>query len=113
VLRRLDRLKEVAVRERGNDGERESHVPSSARSPLAGVVVLVVVLLAVLVVVLLGVLVVVLLEVVVVVGGRMNDRMSDPTSTRRLDVTVTPRRPGFDFDGLEHEVPRAWHPAGI
>jgi hypothetical protein len=26
---------------------------------------------------------------------------------------VTPRRPGFDFDGLEHEVPRAWHPDGI
>jgi predicted metal-dependent hydrolase len=26
---------------------------------------------------------------------------------------VTPRRPGFDFEGLEHEVPRAWHPAGI
>ena len=43
----------------------------------------------------------------------MKDRMSDPTSTRRLGVTVTPRRPGFDFAGLEHEVPRAWHPAGI
>ena len=43
----------------------------------------------------------------------MNDRMSDPTSPRRLRVTVTPRRPGFHFDGLEHEVPRAWHPAGI
>jgi predicted metal-dependent hydrolase len=28
-------------------------------------------------------------------------------------VTVTPRRPDFDFDGLEHEAPRAWHPAGI
>ena len=28
-------------------------------------------------------------------------------------VTVTPRRPDFDFDGLEHEVPRVWHPAGI
>ncbi len=39
--------------------------------------------------------------------------MSDSTSTRRLGITVTPRRPGFDFDGLEHEVPRAWHPAGI
>jgi predicted metal-dependent hydrolase len=43
----------------------------------------------------------------------MNDRISDPTSTRRLGITVTPRRPGFDFEGLEHEVPRAWHPAGI
>src|SRR3989475_2353594 len=39
--------------------------------------------------------------------------MWDPTSTSRLGVTVTPRRPGFDFAGLEHEVPRAWHPAGI
>src|SRR5215470_202141 len=39
--------------------------------------------------------------------------MSDPTSTCRLGLTITPRRPGFDFDGLEHEVPRAWHPAGI
>jgi predicted metal-dependent hydrolase len=28
-------------------------------------------------------------------------------------VTVTPRRPEFDFGALEHEVPRAWHPAGI
>src|SRR5262249_59483471 len=45
--------------------------------------------------------------------GRNNDRMSDPTSTGRLGVTVTPRRPGFDFEGLEYEVPRAWHPAGI
>jgi predicted metal-dependent hydrolase len=26
---------------------------------------------------------------------------------------VTPRRPAFDFEGLEDEVPRAWHPAGI
>src|SRR2546425_7753553 len=43
----------------------------------------------------------------------MNDRMSDPTPTCRLGVTVTPRRPGFDFEGLEHEVPRAWHPDGI
>jgi len=43
----------------------------------------------------------------------MNDRMLDPTSSRRLGVTVTPRRPGFDFDGLEHETLRAWHPAGI
>src|SRR5206468_2274418 len=42
-----------------------------------------------------------------------DDRMWDPTSTSRLGVTVTPRRPGFDFEGLEHEVPRAWHPAGI
>src|SRR5205809_908784 len=43
----------------------------------------------------------------------MNDRLSDPTSTCRLGLTITPRRPGFDFEGLEHEVPRAWHPAGI
>ncbi len=42
-----------------------------------------------------------------------DDRMWDPTSTSRLGVTVTPRRPGFDFEGLEHEVPRAWHPDGI
>jgi predicted metal-dependent hydrolase len=28
-------------------------------------------------------------------------------------VTITPRRPDFDFERLEHEVPRAWHPAGI
>ena len=39
--------------------------------------------------------------------------MPDPTSTRGVGVTVTPRRPGFDFDGLENEAPRAWHPAGI
>ena len=43
----------------------------------------------------------------------MNDRALEPTSTRKLGITVTPRRPGFDFEGLEHEVPRAWHPAGI
>src|SRR5437773_855559 len=43
----------------------------------------------------------------------MDDRMSDQTSTCRLGVRVTPRRPGFDFEGLEHELPRAWHPAGI
>ena len=43
----------------------------------------------------------------------MNDCISDPTSTCRLGVTVTPRWPGFNFEGLEHEVPRAWHPAGI
>jgi uncharacterized protein len=30
-----------------------------------------------------------------------------------MSITVTPRRPGFDFEGLEHEVPRAWHPAGL
>jgi predicted metal-dependent hydrolase len=30
-----------------------------------------------------------------------------------VGVTVTPRRPNFDFEGLEREVPRAWHPAGI
>jgi len=28
-------------------------------------------------------------------------------------VTITPRRPDFDFEGLEHEIARAWHPAGI
>ena len=39
--------------------------------------------------------------------------MSNPTSTCRAGVTVTVRRPGFDFEGLEHEVPRAWHPSGI
>jgi len=43
----------------------------------------------------------------------MDDRTSDQTSTCRLGVRVTPRRPGFDFEGLEHEVPRAWHPDGI
>src|SRR5215472_14682933 len=43
----------------------------------------------------------------------MNHHMSEPTSTCRLGVTVTPRRPSFDFEGLEDEVPRAWHPAGI
>ncbi len=41
------------------------------------------------------------------------DRRVNPASTCGLGVTVTPRRPGFDFDGLEDEVPRAWHPAGI
>lgn len=44
---------------------------------------------------------------------KMNDRTLDPTATLRLGVTVTPRRPGFDFDGVERQVPRAWHPAGI
>ena len=43
----------------------------------------------------------------------MNDRALEPTSTRKLGINVTPRRPGFDFEGLEHEVPRAWHPAGM
>jgi len=43
----------------------------------------------------------------------MNNRTSNPTSTCRLGITVTPRRPGFDFEGLEYVVPRAWHPAGI
>jgi predicted metal-dependent hydrolase len=42
-----------------------------------------------------------------------NDLTSHPTSTCKLRITVTPRRPGFDFEGLEHEVPRAWHPGGI
>src|SRR5215470_16707444 len=40
-------------------------------------------------------------------------RRPSSTSTCRLGIRVTPRRPRFDFDGLEHEVPRAWHPAGI
>src|SRR5262252_1443827 len=43
----------------------------------------------------------------------MNRWMSPPTSTHRLSVTLTPRRPDFDFEGLEHEMPRAWHPGGI
>src|SRR2546425_7321244 len=43
----------------------------------------------------------------------MKDYMSAPTSTHSLGVSITPRRPGFDFEGLEHEVPRAWHPDGI
>ena len=43
----------------------------------------------------------------------MNDRESNPTSTCRQGVTVTPRRPGFDFEGVECEVARAWHPGGI
>jgi hypothetical protein len=30
-----------------------------------------------------------------------------------LGVTVTPRRPGFAFEDLEHGGPRAWHPAGL
>jgi len=37
---------------------------------------------------------------------------SDPQSEAGR-ITVTPRRPDFDFEGLEDEVPRAWHPAGI
>src|SRR5438876_286329 len=40
-------------------------------------------------------------------------RRPSSTSTCRLGIRVTPRRPRFDFEGLEHEVPRAWHPAGI
>jgi predicted metal-dependent hydrolase len=35
------------------------------------------------------------------------------TFTLGVGIAVTPRRPGFDFEGLEHEVPRAWHPGGI
>jgi hypothetical protein len=41
------------------------------------------------------------------------DRIANPASTSGMGVTVTPRRPGFDFGGLEHEVSRVWHPAGI
>src|SRR5689334_10237400 len=40
-------------------------------------------------------------------------RRPSSTSTCRPDISVTPRRPGFDFERLEHEVPRVWHPAGI
>lgn len=43
----------------------------------------------------------------------MNDPRSDTTSSSKVGITVTPRRPRFEFDGLEHEIPRAWHPAGI
>src|SRR5215467_6000695 len=39
--------------------------------------------------------------------------MSGATSSCGLGVAITPRRPSFDFKGLEDEVPRAWHPAGI
>src|SRR5215813_5517260 len=35
------------------------------------------------------------------------------TSTVRVGVSITPRRPSFDFDGIVHDLPRAWHPAGI
>src|SRR5262249_5518206 len=28
-------------------------------------------------------------------------------------VTITPRRPGFDFAAIAHDTARAWHPAGI
>jgi uncharacterized protein len=44
---------------------------------------------------------------------RSRQRRPSSTSTRRLGIRVSPRRPGFDFEGLEHEVPRTWHPAGI
>src|SRR5437879_6545222 len=40
-------------------------------------------------------------------------RRPSSTSTCRPGIKVTPRGPGFDFEGLQHEVPRAWHPAGI
>jgi uncharacterized protein len=40
-------------------------------------------------------------------------RRRPSTASYRLGIRVTPRRPAFDFRGLEHEVPRAWHPAGI
>jgi predicted metal-dependent hydrolase len=39
--------------------------------------------------------------------------MSNPTSTCGVGITIAPRRPRLDFEGLEHEVPRVWHPAGI
>ena len=49
-----------------------------------------------------------------IAGGRLAlDRMSHPSSTCGVGITVTPRRPGFDFEGLEHEKQRVWHPAGI
>ena len=31
----------------------------------------------------------------------------------RPGVRVTPRRPRFDYDGLEREIPRVWHPGGM
>jgi uncharacterized protein len=31
----------------------------------------------------------------------------------RRPLTITPRWPGFEFDGLEREVARVWHPDGI
>jgi uncharacterized protein len=43
----------------------------------------------------------------------MNNHRPDRASTRGLQITVTPRWPGFEFDGLERELPRAWHPGGI
>ena len=42
-----------------------------------------------------------------------NGRTADPISTCQPHTTVTPRRPGFDFESLERDVPRAWHPDGI
>jgi predicted metal-dependent hydrolase len=30
-----------------------------------------------------------------------------------VGIAVTPRRPRLHFEGLEHQVPRVWHPAGI
>lgn len=39
--------------------------------------------------------------------------MAGSTSTRRLGVTVTPRRPDFDFEERGHGGRRAWHPAGL
>jgi uncharacterized protein len=41
------------------------------------------------------------------------DSRSHPTSTSAVGVRVAPRRPRFDFAGLEHELPRVWHPAGM
>jgi predicted metal-dependent hydrolase len=56
------------------------------------------------------------LECGVIRGYSLDERKaltSDPTSTSKLRIAVTARRPGFDFEGLEHEVPRAWHPGGM
>jgi predicted metal-dependent hydrolase len=41
------------------------------------------------------------------------DPTSNPSSTCEVGIAVIPRRPCFQFEGLEHVVPRAWHPAGI
>src|SRR5689334_20313822 len=38
---------------------------------------------------------------------------SNPTCADKPRITVTPRWPGFDFEGCEDELPRAWHPGGI
>ena len=39
--------------------------------------------------------------------------MGNPTSTSRLGITVTPRRPRVSFEDVEDDGVRAWHPAGL